>query len=67
MQTARKITIEVPEELLAKAQRASGAGITQTVSTELQQVAASGAFARLRRLRRKVRFSRTFTDLKSDR
>jgi hypothetical protein len=36
MQTARKITVEVPEELLEKAQKASGEGITQTVRTGLQ-------------------------------
>jgi hypothetical protein len=29
MKTARKITVEVPKDLLAKAQRASGTGITQ--------------------------------------
>ncbi len=31
MDTARKITVEVPLELLEKAQRASGTGVTQTV------------------------------------
>src|ERR1022692_3503693 len=31
METVRKITVEVPAELLGKAQRASGSGITQTV------------------------------------
>ena len=41
METARKITVEVPPELLEKAQRASGSGITQTVRTGLQLVAAS--------------------------
>ncbi|MBZ5661388.1 MAG: hypothetical protein LAO08_13365 [Acidobacteriia bacterium] len=65
--TARKITVEVPEELLKKAQRASGAGITQTIRTGLQLVAASHAYARLRQLRGKVRFSRTAKELKADR
>lgn len=67
METARKITVEVPEELLEKAQRASGSGITQTVRTGLQLVAASHAYARLRHLRGKVRFSRTVAELKDDR
>ena len=53
METARKITVEVPPELLERAQRASGSGITQTVRTGLQLVAASQAYARLRRLRGK--------------
>jgi hypothetical protein len=67
MGPARKITVEIPEELLDKAQQATGAGITQTIRTGLQLVAASQAYARLRQLRGKVRFSRTFEELKADR
>ena len=64
---SRKITVEVPPELLQKAQEATGAGVTQTVRTGLQIVAASQAYARLRQLRGKVRFSRTAAQLKADR
>ena len=60
MATTRKITVEVLPELLDRAQRASGAGITKTVRTGLQLVAAT-------QLRGKVRFTRTLTDLKADR
>ncbi len=67
MEAARKITVEVQQELLEKAQRASGVGITQTVRTGLQLVAASRTYARLRRLRGKVRFSRALAELKADR
>jgi post-segregation antitoxin (ccd killing protein) len=67
MKTARKITVEVPSDLIEKAQRASGAGITETVRTGLQLVAASHAYARLRQLRGKVRFSRAVSELKADR
>lgn len=67
MDTARKITVEISGELLEKAQRASGTGITQTVRTGLQLVAASETYARLRQLRGKVRFSRTLAELKTDR
>jgi hypothetical protein len=67
METARKITIEVPPDLLAKAQSATGAGITQTVRTGLELVAASEAYARLRQLRGKVRFTRTLAELTADR
>ncbi len=67
MRAARKITIEVPPELLEKAQKATGGGITETVRTGLQLVAASQAYARLRQLRGKVRFSRTRAELKADR
>ncbi len=67
MGTARKITVEIPEELLDKAQQASGTGVTQTVRAGLQLVAASQAYARLRKLRGKVRFARTAAELKADR
>jgi hypothetical protein len=67
MGAARKITIEIPEELLEKAQEATGSGVTQTVRMGLQLVAASQTYARLRELRGKVRFSRTVAELKADR
>ena len=67
MKTARKITVEVSPELLEKAQQATGDGITQTIRTGLQLVAASRTYARLRRLRGKVRFTRTLAQLKADR
>jgi hypothetical protein len=43
VETARKITVEIPADLLEKAQRASGTGITQTIRTGLKLVAASEA------------------------
>lgn len=67
MDTARKITVEVPSELLERAQEASGSGVTQTVRAGLQLVAASRTYARLRKLRGRVRFSRTAAELKADR
>src|SRR5271163_519598 len=67
MSTARKITVEIPDDLLQKAQIASGTGITQTVRTGLQLLAASQAYDRLLQLRGKVRFSRTSEELKEDR
>jgi hypothetical protein len=67
MQTPRKITIEVPSELLDRAQDATGTGITQTVRAGLELLAASQAYARLRQLRGKVHFSRSLAELKADR
>ena len=67
MERARKITVEVPAELLDKAQRASGTGITQTVRAGLQLMASSEAYARLLKFRGKVRFSRSAEELKDDR
>ena len=67
MEKARKITVEVPQDLLDQAQQASGAGITQTVREGLRLLAASQAYARLRQFRGKVRFSRTSAELKAGR
>lgn len=67
MSAARKITVEVPRDLLSKAQRASGKGITQTVRTGLQLLAAWQAYDRLLQSQGKVRFSRSWQELKDDR
>ncbi|MBV9075328.1 MAG: hypothetical protein JOZ10_17010 [Acidobacteria bacterium] len=67
MKTARKITVEIPHELLDKARQATGSGVTQTVRTGLQLLAASQAYAELRRRRGTVRFSRSAKSLKNDR
>jgi hypothetical protein len=67
MADARKITVEVPVGLLEKAQRASGEGVTGTVRTGLQLVAASHSYEQLRQLRGKVRFSKSVAQLKADR
>ncbi|MGC2772404.1 MAG: hypothetical protein WA232_11940 [Candidatus Sulfotelmatobacter sp.] len=67
MTTPRKITVEIPDDLLAKAQQASGTGITQTIRAGLQLLAASQAYDRLLQMRGKVRFSRSFEELKEDR
>jgi hypothetical protein len=67
METPRKITVEVPRELLDRAQEASGGGITETVRAGLLLLAASKTYDRLRQLRGSVRFSRTAAELKADR
>lgn len=67
MQTRRKITIEVPAELLAKAQEASGAGVTGTVRQGLRLVAAGRAYSGLRARRGRVRLRTRLPDLKADR
>jgi len=64
---ARKITVEVPADLLSRAQKASGTGITQTIRAGLELIAAGRAYERLLQLQGKVQFSRTLEDLKADR
>jgi len=48
METARKITILIPNNLLKKAQAATGEGITPTIRQGLELVAAGKAYAELR-------------------
>jgi hypothetical protein len=67
MGATQKITIEVPKDLLAKARKFTGKGITQTVRSGLQVLAASEAYENLLKLEGKVRFSRTWQELKYDR
>jgi len=63
----RKITVEVPPELLEKAQRATKAGITETVREGLKILAASEAYARALKLQGKYKFSITLDQMKDDR
>lgn len=64
MSTVRKITGEVPRDLLEIAQQA---GATQTVRAGLRLLAAPEACQHLLRMRGKVRFSKKPAELKSDR
>jgi hypothetical protein len=63
----RKITVEVPADLLDRAQAASGESLTETVRQGLRLVAAGLAFKSLRARRGKVRFSRSAAALREDR
>ena len=67
MSAARKITVEVPADLLREAQKATGSGITQTVCAGLALMAASGAYAALLQMRGKAQFSQSVESLKADR
>ena len=62
----RKLTIEVPTELLERATAASGKGVTPTVRRGLELVAAAGAYGRLRRFRGKVKFGIDLAALRQD-
>ncbi|MEQ1896300.1 MAG: hypothetical protein ABL971_02805 [Vicinamibacterales bacterium] len=53
---AKKITVEVPEDLLRRAQDATGMGLTETVRRGLERVAADRAYDEIRKLRGKVEF-----------
>ena len=67
MRAKRKVTIEVPAELLRQARRSTGEGITATVRRGLELVAARTAYEELRRLRGSVRLSIDLEALRHDR
>ncbi len=62
----KKLTIEVPAELLERATTASGKGVTPTVRRGLELVAAGGAYGRLRRFRGKIRLGVKLSELRKD-
>lgn len=66
-QAERKITVMVPEELLERAQKSTGQGITETIRQGLRLVAAGETFRRVAGLRGSVKFSVDLARLRDDR
>ena len=64
MSTARKITVNVPADVLADATRVTGKGITDTIIEGLIELRRRDQRSALRRLKGKVRFE---LDLESTR
>ena len=67
MKTEKKITVHVPEELLDRARRQTGQGITETVRQGLRLVAAGDTYKELRDLRGKVSIEIDLPALREDR
>jgi hypothetical protein len=67
MGAARKVTVQLPADLLDRAQRSSGKNLTATICQGLKLVAAGPAYEGLRRLKGKVRFSVDLRALREDR
>jgi hypothetical protein len=63
----RKITVHIPEDLLDRAQKSSGQGVTETVRQGLRLVAAGDTFRRVAKLRGRVKFSVDLGRLREDR
>lgn len=66
METAKKIIVRIPENLLEKAKKATGLGITATIRQGLQLVAAGRAYDDLRQFKGKVKFSLDLKALRDD-
>jgi hypothetical protein len=63
----KKVTVLLPEALVARAQRAHGEGIAPTIRRGLELVAAGRAYREIRRFRGKVRLSIDIDALREDR
>jgi hypothetical protein len=67
MSVMRKITVQVPEDVLEKAQAYTGEGVTQTVTAALKRLASIQAQQELLKLRGKVKFGLSLEQLREDR
>ena len=67
MDSPRKVTVELSEDLLQRAQESSGKGITATIRQGLELVAAGRAYKQLRKLKGKVDLSIDWKALREDR
>ena len=67
MSAVRKVTVELPADLLRRAQKSSGEGVTSTIRRGLELVAAGRAYRDLRKLKGRVAFSVHLDDLRDDR
>lgn len=67
MNHPKKITVQIPESLLRKAQAYTGQGITPTVRQALELISAGSTYEKLLTLRGKVRFSISLKKLREDR
>ncbi len=63
----RKITVHVSSDLLARAQKASKSGISDTVRKGLELLSAKQAYAELRKMRGKLKISIDLDELRKDR
>jgi hypothetical protein len=66
MKAEQKITVHVDRELLAKAQKATRAGISNTVRKGLELLAAGEAYDQLLKMRGKMKFSINLNELRED-
>jgi hypothetical protein len=67
MSAARKVTVQLPVDLLRKATRSTGEGVTATIRRGLELVAAEQTQEKLRQLRGKVAFSIDWKKQRTDR
>ena len=67
MARAKKITVEIDEDLLERAQKQTRDGVTGTVRRGLELLASANAYEKLLALRGKVKFSTSLATMRKDR
>jgi hypothetical protein len=67
MSAQRKITVQLPADLVDRAQKASGQSLTETIRQGLRLVAAGETFRQVAKLRGAVKFSVDLARLREDR
>lgn len=65
-QDMQKVTVMLPRDLVERAKRVSGLGLTPAIRRGLEAVAATHAYENLRQLRGKVKFSIDLKELRED-
>lgn len=63
----RKVTVLLPADLVKRATKATGLGLTPTIRKGLESMAAAEAYAGLRKMRGKVKLSLDVEELRQDR
>ena len=65
-QEMRKVTVMLPKDLLERAVKASGQGVTPTIRKGLENIATADAYERILRKRGRVRLSLNVSELRRD-
>jgi len=65
-QEMQKVTVMLPRDLVERAKRVTGLGLTPILRRGLEAVAATHAYEKLRQLRGKVKFSIDLKELRRD-
>ena len=67
MRTEKKVTVMLPDELLKRALKASGTGLTPTLRKGLELVAAKDTYQKLLKLKGKFDLKIDLNDFRKDR
>ncbi|PYT33002.1 MAG: hypothetical protein DMG58_09000 [Acidobacteria bacterium] len=66
-QQMRKVTVMLPKDLVERATKATGVGLTPTIRKGLESVVVAGAYQRIRERRGKVHLMINVDELREDR